>query len=363
MFQNQLNPNTLISDRINDRALVNAQLQPGRVGVYSASQAGGRLGTRIGGMMGLQTPEAVNQQNLQAILQKYPKMETPEQMLAAANDLRGAGYLEFAQKMTDNATNLRNSQTTQTKTTYMQDLRDIAQFQLACDFNDPECAKKAQEIWKDQKRAGAEEKGAGKLSEELSKSLVNSFDESNANASSARYYRETIDQSLGFLDDDLYTGPGAETINYFRNLGVGLGLGFVDPGKAAKTEQFRVNSMNSIMAWVQKTKGAISEAEMRLFGSASEGLARTRGGNRLILLTARGIAEYQIRLDDEFTSWMETTKEPTQIKWKAHLREWNKENGNMLPSKEEIAAALAEEPLSESSIVVDKDEIVIEAIN
>jgi hypothetical protein len=159
MFQNQLNPDLLLSDAINQKALDKAKLLPGRMGVYSASQAGDRLGTRIGGMMGLERPEVVEQQKLQSILRKYPKMDTPEQMLAAATDLRNAGFLEYSQKMVENATNLKNSQTTQTMTTYMQDLRDIAANQLACDFNDPECARAAQKLWLDQKRAGVEEKG------------------------------------------------------------------------------------------------------------------------------------------------------------------------------------------------------------
>lgn len=338
MFQNQLNPNTLISDRINDRALVNAQLQPGRVGVYSASQAGGRLGTRIGGMMGLQTPEVANQQNLEAILQKYPKMETPEQMLAAANELRGAGYFEFAQKMTDNATNLKNSQTTQTMTTYMQDLRDIAANQLACDFNDPECAKAAQKIWVEQKRKTTPEVYADSFAKEDAKAFSTDLTTSAEMFKEANSYESTINQSLGFLDQGLYTGTGAETINKIKK--AGIAFGFVDPGANASAEQFRVNSMKAIMAWVQKTKGAISEAEMQLFADASEGLGRTVAGNKLILLTAKGIVEYQQKLHKERIRWMKETDNPTRLKWEANMIEWNEANGNMLPSADEIAAAL-----------------------
>ena len=355
MFQNQLNPNTLISDRINDRALVNAQLQPGRVGVYSASQAGGRLGTRIGGMMGLQTPEVANQQNLEAILQKYPKMETPEQMLAAANELRGAGYLEFAQKMTDNATNLRNSQTTQTQTTYMQDLRDIAANQLACDFNDPECAKAAQKIWLDQKRAGPEEKGDIKYAEEEMKAFSESLTESTDNYQKALYYGNTIDQSLGFLNSGLYTGTGAETVNKFKQFGMAFGM--VDPGATATAEQFKVNSMKAIMAWVQKTKGAISEAEMQLFADASEGLARSKGGNKLILLTAKSLADYQKNLHRERLKWEDETENPTRRGWLLHKANWDLENANTVPSADEIAAALGSSEIR--SEVIENENIVI----
>jgi hypothetical protein len=355
MFQNQLNPDLLLSDAINQKAQTKAQLLPGRMGVYSASQAGDRLGTRIGGMMGLERPEVAQQQNLEAILQKYPKMDTPEKMLAAASDLRNAGFLEYAQKMVDNATNLRNSQTTQTQTTYMQDLRDIARYQLACDFNDPECAKAAQELWLDQKRAGVEEKGDVAYTEADMKAFSEDLTASKDMYTKALYYGKTIDQSLGFLEEGLYTGPGADLINALSKVGIAFGI--TPPNDVAQAEQFKVNSMKAIMAWVQKTKGAISEAEMQLFADASEGLARSEAGNKLILLTAKSLAEYQKNLHRERVRWLQATENPSRIKWEAHLMEWNETNANIVPSADEIAAALGSDNVETE--VIENENVVI----
>ena len=134
----------------------------------------------------------------------------------------------------------------------------------------------------------------------------------------------------------------------------------VDPGSTATAEQFRVNSMKAIMAWVQKTKGAISEAEMKLFADASEGLSRTVAGNKLILLTAKSLSEYQQRLHAERVQWLKDTDNPTRLKWEAHVIGWNVENVNMLPTADEIAAALNQD--TAESAIVESDEIVIEAI-
>ena len=355
MFENQLNPDLLLNDSINQKAKTKAQLLPGRMGVYSASQAGDRLGTRIGGMMGLERPEVAQQQNLEAILQKYPKMDTPEKMLEAASDLRNAGFLEYSQKMVENATNLRNSQTTQTQTTYMQDLRDIAQFQLACDFNDPECAKKAQELWLNQKRAGADERGDITYAENEMEAFSQSLTQSTDDYQKALYYGNTIDQSLGFLDSGLYTGTGAETVNKFKQFGMAFGM--VDPGATATAEQFKVNSMKAIMAWVQKTKGAISEAEMELFANASEGLARSKAGNKLILMTAKSLADYQKNLHRERLRWEETTVNPTRRKWLTHKANWDLENANTVPSAADVAAALQSSEVQ--SKVIENENVVI----
>jgi hypothetical protein len=104
--------------------------------------------------------------------------------------------------------------------------------------------------------------------------------------------------------------------------------------------------MKAIMAWVQKTKGAISEAEMRLFANASEGLERTVGGNRLILLTARKLATYIDAKDAEMNRWLLENPKGRRSEWQARLREWDKENGNVLPTQAEIDAALKTESIS-----------------
>lgn len=315
-----------------------------RGGMYYNSSLGGD--TRNADLMSLAglfggsgDPRMQKQMAIDSIMQQYPNPETAQDFIEISGALRGIGLYNEADKAFSMANEIKeNEKVTQTQTTYMQDLRDIARYQLACDFNDPECAKKAQALWLDQKRAGPEERGNVKYAEEEMEAFSQSLTQSTEDYQKALYYGNTIDQSISFLDSGLYTGTGAETINKFKQFG--MAFGFVDPGSTATAEQFKVNSMKAIMTWVQQTKGAISEAEMNLFAEASEGLARSKAGNKLILLTAKSLADYQKNLHRERLRWEDATENPTRRKWLIHKAKWDLENGNTVPTADEIAAAL-----------------------
>jgi hypothetical protein len=329
---------------------------------YNSSLLGDRDNASLmslAGMFGGGDPRMQQQQALDEIMQRFPNPETPEDFVEISGALQGANLHSYASKAMEMANELRESiataSNTQTQTTYMQDLRDIAKFQLSCDFNDPECAKAAQELWLNQKRAGAVERGDIKYAEEEMEAFSASLTTSTENYQKALYYGNTIDQSLGFLESGLYTGTGAETVNKFKQFGMAFGM--VDPGATATAEQFKVNSMKAIMAWVQKTKGAISEAEMALFANASEGLARSKAGNKLILLTAKSLAEYQKNLHRERLRWEEDTENPTRRGWLTHKAQWDIDNANTVPSADEIAAALGS--VGDGSEVIENENIVI----
>ena len=337
-----------------------------RYGMYYNSSLGGDM--RNQGLMGLAglmggspDPRIAKQQVLDDVMQRFPDPETPEDLMEIANALQAGGLYNEAAQATKMATEMKESAEapSQTMTNYMQDLRDIAQFQLSCDFNDPECAKKAQQLWLDQKRAGPEERYAGRYAEADAQAFSDDLTASKDMYSKALYYGKTIDQSLGFLEKGLYTGPAANVFNAVRKVGVAFGI--AEPDSVAEAEQFKVNSMKAIMAWVQETKGAISEAEMELFAVASEGLERSVAGNKLILLTAKSLAEYQKNLHKERVRWLQDTENPTRLKWEAHLMEWNETNANILPTAEEIKAALEQVPSEQA--IIESDEIVIEAVN
>ena len=349
-----------------DDAMKAGQLPLGGGMMYASSLSGDIYNQGLMGLAGLMggapDPMMAKQQALEEVFQQFGNPQTPEDAVAIADALQAKGLYNEAMKFMNFANEMKktiNSANTQTGTTYMQDLRDIAKYQLACDFNDPECAKKAQALWLDQKRAGAEEKGNIKYAEEEMEAFSASLTQSTEDYQKALYYGNTIDQSLGFLDDGLYTGTGAETVNKFKQFGMAFGM--VDPGSTATAEQFKVNSMKAIMAWVQKTKGAISEAEMTLFANASEGLARSKAGNRLILLTAKSLADYQKNLHRERLKWEEETENPTRRKWLIHKANWDLKNGNTVPSADEIAKASGSENVE--SEVIENDNVVITEVS
>ena len=341
-----------------------SQIPRGRVPIYASSVGGDLYNEGLMGLAGMlggtPDPATAKQQAILEIQERFPNPDTFEEFMELYNALRMGGFYEFAEQALKAANEIKGAgDSSQTMTNYMQDLRDIAQFQLSCDFNDPECAKKAQQLWLDQKRAGPEEKYAGRYAEADAQAFSDDLTASKDMYSKALYYGKTIDQSLGFLEEGLYTGPAANVFNAVRKVGVAFGI--AEPDSVAEAEQFKVNSMKAIMAWVQKTKGAISEAEMKLFADASEGLERSVAGNKLILLTAKSLAEYQKNLHKERVRWLQDIENPTRLKWEAHLMEWNETNANILPTAEEIKAALEQVPSEQA--IIESDEIVIEAVN
>ena len=351
--------NLLAQER--QRVATEAAKMQGSGSVYLAAEGAEQMRQGMRGMLGIEEPAVIQAKALEArqaklngIVSKYSTASTRADFTSAFSELMANGFPEEAAKIQEHLKNMP-SENTQTGTTYMQDIRDIAKYQLACDFNDPECAKAAQEVWQTQKRAGVEERGAIKYTEEEMKAFSESLTESTEDYQKALFYGNTIDQSLGFLDDGLYTGTGAETVNKFKQFGMAFGM--VDPGSTATAEQFKVNSMKAIMAWVQKTKGAISEAEMTLFANASEGLARSKPGNRLILLTAKSLADYQKNLHRERLKWEEETENPTRRKWLIHKANWDLKNGNTTPTADEIAKALGSDNIEPE--VIENDSVVI----
>jgi hypothetical protein len=171
--------------------------------------------------------------------------------------------------------------------------------------------------------------------------------ELDSSKSSAQQNLSRIGQSLELLDEGVYTGFGGEVIADINNLLVSLGLQEQDA--AAGAEQFRVNAMAEIMSWIEGTKGAISDAEMRQFKAASSGLSRTEAGNRLILNTAKQVADWEIKKATDVNDWIiENTKEgtpPSIFETRQYITEWEQENRLSLPSTK-IKEAINSDPFA-----------------
>jgi len=153
----------------------------------------------------------------------------------------------------------------------------------------------------------------------------------------------TINQSIALLDSGVYTGFGGEAMSDLQNLGVSLG--FSPPDANVGAEQFRVNSMKSVMDWIALTKGAISEKEMALFAAASPGLSRTVEGNRMILATAKKAAEWKQQRSEVYNEWyLSASKDgniPNSRVAKNYIKSWEKAHQLVLPTAAEISAAKA----------------------
>ena len=151
----------------------------------------------------------------------------------------------------------------------------------------------------------------------------------------------TIDQSLELLDQGVYTGFAGDFVADITALGVSLGIAV--PDAAAGSEQFRVNSMKNIMEWISGTKGAISEKEMALFAKASPSLSRTVEGNRLILSTAKRVAEWKQARSLAYNDWATAASDngnvPNYLQGEQFIAKWEDDNEMSAPTPADVAAA------------------------
>lgn len=316
-------------------ALDLARVPAGRVSVATAGMAGGMLGRGIGQALGGMTPEEEKQQRLMDIQSKFADldMSQPDNMRKVGNALMRE-FPDMAMQVFEMA---KAAQPASTMTTAMKDIRDIAKFQLNCDFNDPECAKQANQLYIDRKRQTAAEKGAGQRSKELATALTDEQTKIYEESDAATNQLSTVNQSLALLDD-IYAGTGGDWLALGKQLA--SSLGFAEADWAAGEEQFRVNTMKAVMDWIKQTKGAISEKEMDLFTQAAPGLSKTKAGNRLMLQTMREAALFKRKLEDEFNRWDEANPGKGLTAWRKHKREWIKTNGIKAPTKDQIDNAM-----------------------
>lgn len=237
-------------------------------------------------------------------------------------------------------------------TTRMQDIRDIAMYELKCDINDVSCYKEATQRWLEGKRPTPTEKGSGRaLIEDAKLFTENSKDILKAGAD-ATVNLARVEQSLYLLESgDLYTGPGAGAVNFAHQIGAIFG---VDSSKvsAANASQFVANSMNTIMSWISQTKGAISEKEMAAFTAASPNLSQTKEGNQLLLNTLKKVYSYAQKVANERSKWSLDDKKafykqnpyrhyvPSPFRWQMHLEDWKKENPLTFPTTADINRAM-----------------------
>tara|TARA_R110002096_G_scaffold2153_4_gene11432 strand:- start:1700 stop:3094 length:1395 start_codon:yes stop_codon:yes gene_type:complete len=97
-------------------------------------------------------------------------------------------------------------------------------------------------------------------------------------------------QSMLDLVEKVDSGSFAETKLAMRKVSLALGLD-VDVDSIADAEAMRSKGMDFVLQRIAKTKGAISEKEMKAFKEASAGIENTQAGNRMILELARKVAE------------------------------------------------------------------------
>lgn len=153
----------------------------------------------------------------------------------------------------------------------------------------------------------------------------------------------SIDQSLAILQSGLDTGFGTEFGMEMKKVLAEMGMP-VDELRIADSEQFRVNGMKFVMEYIQNTKGAISEAEMKLFAAASPTLSTSVAGNNLLLTTARTVKDWERRKAAYMDNWYNDARMDEGVvrpsAWNKTEREWEADNKLSLPTAADIDAII-----------------------
>jgi len=112
MLDNVFDTSTLLADERARVATEAAGLTRGRGAVYLAAKGGERMTQGVRSMLGVEDPAVTKINDLKSILQKYESgINTAEQALSAASELRMSGYLDYAKQMEDFAVSLANAET------------------------------------------------------------------------------------------------------------------------------------------------------------------------------------------------------------------------------------------------------------
>ena len=345
--------NLLAQER--QRVATEAANMQGSGSVYLAAEGAEQMRQGMRGMLGIEEPviaqeqaRVAQEQKLKSILQKYSSMNTREDYTNAVNELFANGFTEHAAKVQEMMANLPEEEKEREKTTKEVSMDMAAEFvQCAIDAGgwrnaDQACKAEVFKQYTALNRQTSDEVGNNALAREEAERMIPVqsaiYLQSDQSGDSLR----SIEQSIKLLDS-IYSGTSADSISGFKRLLVGLGI--VDADVNASEEMFVRNSMESVTAWIEQTKGSISDTEMQAFLDASPSLANTKAGNLLILQTMKEAADYYVRLETEFNDWKTKTQargvRPTETAWRIHKETWYRSGGKpKMPTIADINAAL-----------------------
>lgn len=348
--------NLLAQER--QRVATEAANMQGSGSVYLAAEGAEQMRQGMRGMLGIQEPviaqeqaRMAQEQKLKSLLQKYSSMNTREDYMNAINELFANGFTEHAATVQEMMANLPEEEKEREKTTKEVSMDMAAEFvQCAIDAGgwrnaDQACKAEVFKQYTALNRQTSDEVGNNALAKAEAERMIPVQSAIYLQSDQSSDSIESIEQSISLLDD-IYSGTSAESVSGFKRLLVGLGI--VDADVNAAEEMFVRNSMESVTAWIEQTKGSISDTEMQAFLAASPSLANTKAGNLLILKTMKEAADYYVRLETEFNDWKTKTQargvRPTETAWRIHKETWYRSGGKpKMPTAQEIKAALEDD--------------------
>lgn len=181
-----------------------------------------------------------------------------------------------------------------------------------------------------------------KVYREEFKGYMNQAQEAERIIGTAERFRSTLD-----ANPELWTGAGAESLTYMKNVAITLGVAseeWID--QTADMDKLRSMTMDFVMGRIQNTKGAISEKEMKAFERSSPNLQNTTEGNRRLLEMMIAVEERKAQRYDYISDMVDNGYSMREAKraWNEYIEE------NEALNIEELQATADEAGLDEAQI-------------
>jgi hypothetical protein len=134
------------------------------------------------------------------------------------------------------------------------------------------------------------------------KNVANRVTDAQDIAASGAKLKQTVQMLRKANENTGYSGVGAGAYDAIDGTLEQFGFDGL-PGTSEARSMMKSGGLDIALAQVQKTKGAISNAEMNLFMSASAGLQNTQRGNAALLDMIDAIADRDIQRVDQMEQW------------------------------------------------------------
>ena len=376
-FTGATNPANPISGAMN--RLTASQLQQSPLQMQQmVRNLGGGLGSIASALGAPQAGEALRRGGLSPEEQQAEAVSkaamgisrTPEGLREFANKLRQMNRADLAERIDDKADELMLKQrkldikqreldikekkagTVGADTTTIKDIYNYAFNELGVDLSDPNLTPEARKLaYSESRNAVREMKRAGTEETFRIGNVENLNDyQKEVLRPKAQEARAVIGQSkrMNRLLDQIDTGSFEKIKLSARKALAAFGISDEETEElVANQEAFESQAFKRIMAYVQQTKGAVSNREMQLFGEAETGLTKSKKGNRLILKIAEQTARMQVNLAKHLTKWRNDPKNKGkgEIEWQAEEDRWLDEQYTKMFSEED--KQLIQEALNE----------------
>lgn len=137
------------------------------------------------------------------------------------------------------------------------------------------------------------------------KNMANRITEGQDRAKAASDLKRTVKLMRSANQNTGYSGPGSGVYGAVDDAMEQFGLPGL-PGSAGARATMRSQGLDVALAQVQKTKGAISNAEMGLFMASAPGMQQTPQGNAALLDILDAVADREIARQGEMEKWRQT---------------------------------------------------------